>query len=65
MSHTNRFLVKTSVAAAVLMALAGCQRAAEEKKAAAAAPAPWTLDESKLQQPIRFAATDLDPTQSA
>ena len=52
-----------SAAAAVLMALAGCQPAKEEKKAAA--PAPWTLDESKLQQPIRFAATDLDPSQNA
>jgi len=54
-------------AAAALMVLAGCeQRAAEEKKEAAPAPAAvWTLDESKLQQPIRFAATDLDPSQNA
>jgi putative endopeptidase len=63
MSHSSRCLVSISAAAAVLMALAGCQRAAEPKKVAA--PAPWTLDESKLQQPIRFAATDLDPSQNA
>jgi ADP-L-glycero-D-manno-heptose 6-epimerase len=37
-----------SMAAAVLMLLAGCKPAAEEKKAAP--PAAWTLDESKLQQ---------------
>jgi putative endopeptidase len=63
MSRTSRLHVTTMVSAAVLTALAGCQRAAEEKKVAA--PAAWTLDESKLQQPIRFAATDLDTTQSA
>jgi putative endopeptidase len=67
MSDTSRCLISVSAAAAVLMALAGCQRAAEEAKVAPPAPAPaaWTLDESKLQQPIRFAATDLDPTQNA
>ena len=63
MSDTSRCLISISAAAAVLMVLAGCQRAAEEKKVAS--PAPWTLDESKLQQPIRFAATDLDPSQNA
>jgi len=63
MSETSRCLTSMSAAAAVLMMLAGCQRAAEEKKVAS--PAPWTLDESKLQQPIRFAATDLDPSQNA
>jgi putative endopeptidase len=51
------------VAASVLMVLAGCQRAAEDKKVAS--PTPWALDESKLQPPIRFAATDLDASQSA
>jgi putative endopeptidase len=61
MSDLSRCLVSVS-AAAVLMTLTGCQRA-EEKKVAA--PAPWTLDESKLQQPIRFSATDLDPSQNA
>src|SRR5512144_1255872 len=65
MSEPSRCLIAMSTAAAVLMGLAGCQRAPEEKKVAAPAPAPWTLDESKLQQPIRFAATDLDPSQSA
>jgi hypothetical protein len=61
MSDTSRCLI--SISAAVMIVLAGCQRAPEEKKVAA--PAPWTLDESKLQQPIRFAATDLDPSQNA
>jgi hypothetical protein len=67
MTDTSRCLLSISAAAAVLLVLAGCQRAAEEKKVAsqAPAPAPWTLDETKLQQPIRFAATDLDPSQSA
>jgi putative endopeptidase len=63
MSDTSRCLISLSVAAALAVALAGCERATEEKKVAT--PAPWTLDESKLQQPIRFAATDLDPSQSA
>ncbi len=63
MSETSRYPISLSAAAAVLMVLGGCQRAAEEKKAAA--PAPWALDESKLQQPIRFSAADLDPAQSA
>jgi putative endopeptidase len=61
MSDPSRCLVSLSVA--VIIVLAGCQRAPEEQEAAA--PAPWRLDESKLQQPIRFAATDLDPAQSA
>jgi putative endopeptidase len=62
MSHTSRWFISLSAAAAVL-ALPGCERAAEQKKVAA--PAPWSLDESKLQQPIRFTATDLDPSQNA
>jgi len=62
MPNTSRCFISISAAAAVLMALTGCQRA-EEKKVAA--PAAWTLDESKLQQPIRFAASDLDPSQNA
>src|SRR5688572_22749961 len=63
MSDTSRCLISMSAAAAALMSLPGCQRAAEEKKVAK--PAAWTLDESKLQQPIRFSATDLDPAQNA
>ena len=63
MSDNSSRLISVSVATAVLTVLAGCQRAAEEKKVAA--PAAWSLDESKLQQPIRFAATDLDTSQSA
>ncbi len=53
-----------SVAAAVMMAVAGCQKAAEPTAAASAAPA-WKLDESQLIQPIRFSAADVDPAQSA
>ena len=63
MSHIRRIPVAVSAAAATMLVLTGCQRAAEEKPAAT--PAAWTLDESKLQQPIRFAASDLDPTQNA
>lgn len=62
MPDTNRRLVSMT-AAAVLTVLTGCQRAPDEKTVTP--PAAWTLDESKLQQPIRFAATDLDTTQSA
>ena len=63
MSDTSRCLISISAAVALAVVLAGCQRAAEEKKVAP--PAAWALDESKLQQPIRFAATDLDPSQNA
>ena len=62
MSEINRRLISLS-AAAVFTVLTGCQRAPDEQKAAP--PAAWTLDESKLQQPIRFVASDLDPAQSA
>ena len=66
MSDTRRSRFSILIPAAAVIALAGCQqRASEEKKVAAAAPAPWKLDESKLQQPIRFAASDLDPSQNA
>jgi putative endopeptidase len=64
MSDTIRSFIPISAAAAVLLGLSGCQPAATEEEQAAAPPA-WTLDESKLQQPIRFAATDLDATKSA
>ncbi|HET9862914.1 MAG TPA: M13-type metalloendopeptidase [Steroidobacteraceae bacterium] len=63
MPDTSRYAISLTVATAVLTVLAGCQRASEEKQAVA--PAAWTLDESKLQQPIRFSATDLDPAQNA
>lgn len=63
MSDRNRCPILMSATAAVLVMLSGCQRAAEEKKVTA--PAAWTLDESKLQQPVRFVATDLDPAQNA
>ena len=56
-----------AVAALVLGALASCQRAAEPKAGADAAPAApgFTLDESQLIQPIRFAPADLDASKSA
>jgi putative endopeptidase len=61
MSNTSRYSI--SITAAALTVLAGCDRAPVENKVPP--PAAWSLDESKLQQPIRFAATDLDPSQSA
>jgi putative endopeptidase len=51
-----------SIGAAVLMALAGCQKAPEPK--AEAAPA-FKLDEAQLIQPIRFGAGDLDASKNA
>lgn len=60
MPHSSRCLFSLSAAAA-LTVLAGCQPSSEEKKA----PAAWTLDESTLQQPVRFAASDLDTEQNA
>src|SRR5690242_13403466 len=67
MPDMSRSLLSFSISAAVLLVLAGCQRATEEKKIAAPPPAAaaWKLDESQLQQPIRLAAADLDPSQSA
>lgn len=65
MTDTSRCLVSISTALAALALLTACQRAADEKKAAPAPKAAWTLDESKLQQPIRFAASDLDTSQNA
>src|SRR5689334_15778967 len=66
LSQTSRCLISISAAAALAVLLAGCQRAEEkaaEKKDAL--PAAWALDESKLQQPIRFTAADLDTSQNA
>ncbi|MFO7324929.1 MAG: M13-type metalloendopeptidase [Pseudomonadota bacterium] len=51
------------VAAAVLLAIAGCRNAPGD--AAAAAAGGYLLDESQLIQPIRFHASDLDPEVSA
>ena len=51
-----------AVGAAVLMALAACQKAPEQKVEAAPA---FKLDESQLLQPIRFSAADIDTTKSA
>jgi putative endopeptidase len=59
-SHQTRSF---AIGAAVLMALAGCQKAPEQK--AAAATPEFKLDESQLMQPIRFAVTDLDASKSA
>ena len=51
-----------SIGAAVVLALAGCAKAPEQKVEAAPA---FKLDESQLLQPIRFSAADLDATKSA
>jgi putative endopeptidase len=53
------------VGLAVLAALGGCQKAAPKTETATAAASAWSLDESKLPQPIGFLATDIDPAQSA
>ena len=56
---------------AVAAAVAACAKpepaapAAPQAAAAPAAPAALALDESKLPQPVRFAASDLDPAKSA
>jgi putative endopeptidase len=63
MSVSRTTVVALPVAAAVLLAIAGCQKAAD-KTAAPAAPA-WKLDETQLIQPIRFSATDLDASKNA
>jgi putative endopeptidase len=51
-----------SIGAAVLVALAGCQKAPEQKVEAAPA---LKLDEAQLIQPIRFSVADLDASKSA
>jgi putative endopeptidase len=56
---------------AVAAAVAACAKpepaapAAPQAASAPAAPAALALDESKLPQPVRFAASDLDPAKSA
>jgi putative endopeptidase len=52
----------TALAAAVALALAGCQKKAAEPVAAAAPE--FKLDESQLIQPIRFSPADVDATQN-
>jgi putative endopeptidase len=64
MSPSKPLLV-LSVAAAVVMVLAGCQKAAEPKTEAAAAAPAFKLDESQLIQPIRFTPADIDASKSA
>ncbi len=55
-------LVAWPIAATLLPALTGCQRAEEPKSDAAAKATPvWKLDESQLTAPIRFGTADLDP----
>ncbi|BAV97139.1 metallopeptidase [Lysobacter enzymogenes] len=56
---------------AVAAAVAACAKpepaapAAPQAASAPAAPAALALDESKLPQPVRFAASDLDPAKNA
>jgi putative endopeptidase len=55
-------LAVLAFATAALVGQTGCQRAAEEPAAAdAAAQAVFELDETRLMQPVRFVASDLDP----
>ncbi len=62
--RVSRFrAASTPVAAAVLLAVAGCQKGPDA--AASTAAATFRLDESQLLQPIRFAASDVDPQVSA
>ncbi|HUG73833.1 MAG TPA: hypothetical protein VMK82_10440, partial [Steroidobacteraceae bacterium] len=58
-----RLCLAPAVAAAVLLALTGCQKQAPD--AAAAVDPGFSLDEGQLLRPIRFAATDIDPAISA
>jgi putative endopeptidase len=60
----NSRLIALPVAAAIAMALTGCQKAADKTAAASAAPA-WKLDETQLLQPFRFSAADLDTSKNA
>src|SRR5689334_3577625 len=64
MSVTSKQTIALAGATAVLAALAGCQKAPEQKAEAAAAPA-FKLDETQLLQPIRFTAADIDASKSA
>jgi putative endopeptidase len=62
MSATSKHPIALAVATAVLVALAGCQKAPEQKTEAAPA---FKLDESQLIQPIRFTAADIDASKNA
>ena len=64
MSATSKQTIAVAIATAVLVALAGCQKAPEQKTEAASAPA-YKLDESQLLQPIRFSAADIDASKNA
>ena len=64
MSATFKRAMAVAIATTVLAALAGCQKAPEQKPAAASAPS-LKLDESQLIQPIRFTPSDIDASKSA
>src|SRR6185295_10116255 len=62
--------VVSSVAAVCVFAATGCSQKKVETeqsvaKDAASSASQWKLDESTLTQPIRFSASDLDPTKNA
>ena len=61
--HSRALIIP--VAAVVFGALASCQRADASKDGVAQSAPAFTLDESQLIQPIRFAVTDLDASKSA
>jgi putative endopeptidase len=64
MFAASKQAIAIAIAATVLVVLTGCQKAPEQKAAAASAP-PLKLDESQLIQPIRFTATDIDASKNA
>jgi putative endopeptidase len=65
MPATRLHFVVLPIAAVVLLSQAGCKRTGDEPVAAQAQALPaWSLDESKLIQPIRFNEADLDPSTS-
>jgi putative endopeptidase len=62
MPSASKNIQYAALAAAVALALAGCQKKPVEQ--AAAAKPEFTLDESQLLQPIRFSPADIDATQN-
>jgi len=64
MSATFKRAMAVAIATTVLAALAGCQKAPEQKPAAASAPS-LKLDESQLIQPIHFTPSDIDASKNA
>jgi len=60
----RRLPILTPLVLLAALTLAGCKRS-ESVAVETAKPAAWTLDESKLTQPVRFSASELDPAAGA